>query len=76
MFALSCCIVAGIVIVGYSSKELIKIIESDGWFLVRVRGSHHHYKHPTKPGIATVKHPEKDTPPGTAHSVLRQAGLK
>jgi predicted RNA binding protein YcfA (HicA-like mRNA interferase family) len=60
----------------YSSKELMKLIEDDGWVLVRVKGSHHHYKHPTKPGITTIKHPEKDTPPGTASSILRQAGLK
>jgi len=62
--------------VRYSSRDLIKLIEADGWVLVRVSGSHHHYKHPIKSGITTVKHPEKDVPPGTAHSVLRQAGLR
>lgn len=62
--------------VRYSSRDLIKIIEDDGWFLVRINGSHHHYKHPAKPGVTTVKHPEKDTPQGTANSILRQAGLK
>jgi len=60
----------------YSSRDLIKLIEDDGWVQVRVSGSHHHFKHPIKPGITTVKHPEKDIPPGTAHSVLRQAGLR
>lgn len=62
--------------VRFSSGELIKMIEKDGWVLVRVKGSHHHYKHPTKSGIVTVKHPEKDTPQGTANNILRQAGLK
>ena len=62
--------------VRFSSGELIKMIEKDGWILVRVKGSHHHFKHPTKSGIVTVKHPEKDTPMGTANNVLRQAGLK
>jgi len=52
------------------------MITADGWYEVRVKGSHHHFKHPTKPGIVTVKHPEKDMPMGTANSVLRQAGLK
>ncbi|MBP3397710.1 MAG: type II toxin-antitoxin system HicA family toxin [Alphaproteobacteria bacterium] len=52
------------------------MIEKDGWVLVRVKGSHHHFKHPTKSGIVTVKHPEKDTPMGTANNILRQAGLK
>lgn len=62
--------------VRFSSSELIKMIESDGWQLVRVKGSHHHFKHPDKSGIVTIKHPEKDTPPGTANNILRQAGLK
>ena len=62
--------------VRYSSTDLIGMITADGWYEVRVKGSHHHFKHPTKPGIVTVKHPEKDMPMGTANSVLRQAGLK
>ncbi|MGQ0776542.1 MAG: type II toxin-antitoxin system HicA family toxin [Pseudonocardiales bacterium] len=33
---------------------MIKLLEADGWYLVRVRGSHRHYRHPTKPGTATV----------------------
>ena len=42
----------------YSSREVIRLIELDGWFLVRVKGSHHHYKHPEKKGIVTIKHPD------------------
>lgn len=60
----------------YSSADLIAMITKDGWVEVRCKGSHHHFKHPTKTGIVTVKHPEKDMPMGTANSVLRQAGLK
>ncbi|WP_160156057.1 type II toxin-antitoxin system HicA family toxin [Geobacillus sp. TFV-3] len=30
----------------YSSKELIKIIQQDGWYIVRTSGSHHQFKHP------------------------------
>ena len=60
----------------YSSSDLIKMLETDGWFLVRTKGSHCHFKHPIKKGITTVKHPEKDTPQGTANNILRQAGLK
>ena len=33
-----------------TSKELIKLIEDDGWYLTKIEGSHHHFKHPTKPG--------------------------
>lgn len=60
----------------YTSKELIKMIENDGWYLVEVKGSHHHYKHKTKSGRVTIPHPKKDMKPGTANSILKQAGLK
>ncbi|MCA8031984.1 MULTISPECIES: type II toxin-antitoxin system HicA family toxin [Burkholderia] len=59
-----------------SSTELIRMLEEDGWFLVRTKGSHHHFKHPTKPGLATVPHPNKDLPMGTTKSILKTAGLK
>ncbi|HDI7688865.1 type II toxin-antitoxin system HicA family toxin [Staphylococcus aureus] len=58
-----------------SSKEVIKKIEQDGWYLVRVVGSHHHFKHPNRKGKVTVPHPKKDLPRGTERSILRQAGL-
>lgn len=58
-----------------SSTEVIKKIEQDGWYLVRVVGSHHHYKHPTRKGKVTVPHPKKDLPRGTERSILKQAGL-
>ena len=41
-----------------------------------VHYSHHHFKHPTKPGKVTVKHPQKDVPPKTLDSIMKQAGLK
>lgn len=59
-----------------SSRELIKLLESDGWVHVDTRGSHHQFKHPTKPGRVTVPHPKRDLPIGTARSIFRQAGLK
>ncbi len=58
-------------------RELIRLIEDDGWFLVRTRGSHRHFKHPSKPGLVTIAgHPGVDMPKGTLNSVLKQAGLK
>src|SRR5256885_4604970 len=39
-----------------TSRELIRHLESDGWRRVRVKGSHHHFGHPTKKGIVTVRH--------------------
>jgi predicted RNA binding protein YcfA (HicA-like mRNA interferase family) len=57
------------------SRELIKILEKDGWQLVRVTGSHHQFKHHSKSGIVTVPHPKKDIPLGTLRSIEKQAGL-
>jgi len=59
-----------------NSRELIKIIEKDGWYLVAVKGSHHQFKHRVKSGRVTIGHPQKDMKIGTVNSVLKQAGLK
>jgi predicted RNA binding protein YcfA (HicA-like mRNA interferase family) len=58
------------------SKTIVRAIEADGWQLARVTGSHHHYRHPAKPGTVTVVHPVKDVPIGTLKSIERQSGLK
>lgn len=58
------------------SRALIKQLEADGWYLVRTRGSHHHYRHKNKTGVVTVPHPKRDLPKGTLNSILKQAGLK
>ncbi|MGI8814097.1 MAG: type II toxin-antitoxin system HicA family toxin [Pseudonocardia sp.] len=51
------------------------MIEADGWYIVRIRGSHRHYRHPTKPGTTTVAgKPSETLPPGTEKSILRQSG--
>lgn len=60
----------------YSSREVIKILEEDGWYLVNTVGSHRQYKHPTKKGRVTVKHPDKDIPPKTLRSIEKQSGLR
>jgi predicted RNA binding protein YcfA (HicA-like mRNA interferase family) len=58
-------------------RQAIKLIEQDGWYLARTRGSHRHFKHSKKPGIVTLAgHPNVDIPRGTLNSVLKQAGLK
>ncbi|MDJ0536082.1 MAG: type II toxin-antitoxin system HicA family toxin [Xenococcaceae cyanobacterium MO_207.B15] len=59
------------------TKELIKIIEKDGWYLVRTKGSHRQYKHSTKKGLVTVPGKLSDElAPGTLNNILKQAGLK
>jgi predicted RNA binding protein YcfA (HicA-like mRNA interferase family) len=58
-------------------RDLVKLIEKDGWFWVRTRGSHHQYKHPTKPGLVTIPgHSGDDLAAGTLNNILKQAGLK
>ncbi|QPL37239.1 MULTISPECIES: type II toxin-antitoxin system HicA family toxin [unclassified Thalassospira] len=58
------------------SKSIIKALEADGWFLVNVKGSHHQFKHPSKPGRTTVLHPKKDIRIGTLRSIEKQSGVK
>ncbi len=58
-------------------REIIRLIEEDGWFLVVTRGSHRQYKHPAKPGRVTIAGAMSDeVAPGTRLSILKQAGLK
>jgi predicted RNA binding protein YcfA (HicA-like mRNA interferase family) len=58
-------------------KDVIKLIEKDGWVLARTRGSHRQFHHPVKPGTVTIAGRDSiDMPVGTFNSVLKQAGLK
>lgn len=57
------------------SGDLIREPEGAGWMLDRVRGSHHVYKHPERPGMVVVPHPKKDLGRGLVAAIRRQAGL-
>jgi predicted RNA binding protein YcfA (HicA-like mRNA interferase family) len=58
-------------------KELIKLIEADGWYYSYTRGSHRHFEHPIKKGKVTIPgHPNDDVSKGTYKSIIRQAGLQ
>jgi len=58
-------------------REVIRLVEDNGWYHVRTRGSHRQFKHPARPGIVTIAgHPGVDVPKGTLNSILKQAGLK
>jgi len=58
-------------------REVIRLLEQDGWFLAATRGSHRQYKHVSKPGRVTVAgKPSDDLSPGTLNSILKQALLK
>jgi predicted RNA binding protein YcfA (HicA-like mRNA interferase family) len=57
-------------------NEIIKYIESDGWYFVRQRGNHRHFRHATKIGTTTVAGKLSDAiRSGTAKNILKQAGL-
>ncbi|MBN1425815.1 type II toxin-antitoxin system HicA family toxin [Candidatus Fermentibacteria bacterium] len=57
-------------------RDVIKLIEGDGWYLVVTKGSHRQFKHANKPGRVTIAgHPGDDLAPGTLGSVLKQAQL-
>jgi predicted RNA binding protein YcfA (HicA-like mRNA interferase family) len=59
-------------------REIIRMVEEDGWRQARQKGSHRHYKHPTKPGIVTIAaHSEnEEVPKKTLASIMKQAGLE
>ena len=56
-------------------REVEIIVLKDGWYQVAQKGSHHQYKHPTKPGKITIPEHNGDIHPDTVKSILRQAGL-
>ena len=57
------------------SKDLIKEVEKAGWQLVRVKGSHHQFKHPEHKLPLTIPHPKKDLGTGLVKAIRKQAGL-
>lgn len=58
-------------------RDAIRLIEKDGWRLVRTKGSHRQFQHPAKAGTVTVAGKlGVDVPRGTLNSILKQAGLK
>lgn len=57
------------------SADLIRELRAVGWCLNRVRGSHHVFVHPDRPGHVVVPHPKKDLGKGLSAAIRRQAGL-
>jgi predicted RNA binding protein YcfA (HicA-like mRNA interferase family) len=58
-------------------RDVIRLIEADGWSLVTSRGSHRQFKHPYKKGRVTIAgKPDLDLHPKTLKSILKQADLK
>jgi predicted RNA binding protein YcfA (HicA-like mRNA interferase family) len=58
-------------------RDVIRLIEEDGWYIVATKGSHRQFKHRSKPGRVTIAGSAgDDLAPGTLNSVLKQAGLR
>ena len=59
-----------------SSREILKKLHADGWYVVAQKGSHVHLKHPTKPGKTTVPHPKRDLSKRVIKSIERLTGVR
>ena len=58
-------------------RDLTRVLTADGWYLVRTRGSHHHYKHSVMAGLVTLPGSgNDDLAPGTVNNIVKQACLK
>ncbi len=58
-------------------RDAIKMIENDGWYIIKQRGSHKQFKHQVKKGRVTIAgNMNDDLAPGTLNSILKQADLK
>ena len=62
---------------GVKVRDVIKLLEEDGWYQARMKGSHRQFRHAVKQGTVTVAgKPNVDIPRGTLNNILKQAGLK
>lgn len=57
------------------SRDVMRLLQRDGWQQTRVSGDHHIFRHPVKPGLVIAPHPVQDIPIGTLRSIERQSGL-
>jgi predicted RNA binding protein YcfA (HicA-like mRNA interferase family) len=58
-------------------REVVRLLEKNGWVEMRSRGSHRHFKHATQPSVITVPGNDgKELAPGTLNDILKKAGLK
>ena len=62
------------IILMVNSRDIIKRLKADGWYIHHIKGSHLQFKHPVKQGKVTVPHPKKDFPVGTLKNIFKQAG--
>lgn len=61
----------------YKVKEVIAMLEAEGWYLARTKGDHRQYKHPSKTGTVTIPGKLSDTfEQGILNSIFKQAGWR
>ena len=58
------------------SRDVIRLLEADGWKEVARKGSHAQFKHSVKKGRVTVPDPRRDVPVGTLRSIEKQSGIR
>lgn len=58
-----------------TGKELIKLLERNGWILDRIKGSHHIMIKEEKT-ISVPVHGKKDLPAGILHTLLKEGGIQ
>ena len=56
-------------------KQLIRVLEREGWQLDRVRGSHHVFRHPDQRRRVVVPVHGRELRPGTLRSILDASGI-
>jgi predicted RNA binding protein YcfA (HicA-like mRNA interferase family) len=62
---------------GMKVRDIIKVVEADGWRMVTQKGSHRQFKHYAKPGRVTIAgKPNREMPIGTLKNIYRQAQIK
>lgn len=58
-------------------RDVLRLVEQDGWTLSRIKGSHRQFTHPLKAGTVTIAgHPSVEVHPKTLGTIMKQAGLK
>ena len=58
-------------------RDVIKLVEADGWYMISIKGDHRQYKHPIKRGRVTIAgHRNIDVPVGTLISIFKQAQIE
>jgi predicted RNA binding protein YcfA (HicA-like mRNA interferase family) len=59
-----------------TGKQLLRILEAQGWYVKRIRGSHHILRHAAIPDALPVPiHGNQPIKRGTLGNILRTAGI-